>query len=82
MYLRAMTAQQCRARKGELVPASCAMLDGSYELVRYCYGASSRTGSHPVCSAGACECTWMWVLFSHVCGVFIGESYSKSLLIG
>ena len=42
MYLRAMNAQQCRARKCELVPASCAMLDDSYELVRYSYTVRRR----------------------------------------
>ena len=71
MYFRAMSAQQCRARKCELVPASCAMVDASYELVRYCYGASSSTGSHPVCSAVACgKCTWMGVILARVRGVY------------
>ena len=46
------------------------MLDASYELVRYCYGALSRTASHPVCSAVACgECIWMGVILARVRGV-------------
>ena len=36
MYFHAMSAQQCRARKCDLLPASRAMLDASHELVCYC----------------------------------------------